>query len=698
MLSPQPLKTLHRVPITSLMLLFVFLAGAPMAQAQITRIVIDETVSPAFDGVSYGEVGQYETLRGRAFGELDPNDPRHDIITDIHLAPTNAEGKVEYMASFTLVKPIDISRSSHFMWHDVPNRGRRPTIRVPERNLGDVGLASGWQGDNSGWTEPSPDYEYAVVPVARNRDGSTVTGSVIGRISDASGLGSQPIIVYSNPMPYRPATLETESASLTTHASETMDGVIGATTTIAAADWAWAKCDQVNPFPGTPDPTQICLRTGFDSKLLYQVVFTAKDPYVLGIGFVAFREMASFFKNAMYDSEGTPNPVGGQISWVVTRGRSQSGNFLRALVQLGFNQDEADRQVYDGAWPIITGRRVSLNTRFAMPDGLLRLYEPGSEGPQWWTTWPDPARGLPAGGLLDRCTATDSCPKIFEHYGATEVWSLKLSPAWVGMSAEADIPVPPDVRQYYIPSTQHGGGRGGFSIQPPPPPRCPGVPNGRGMLPANPVPHTETENALRVHMRNWVMKGTTPPPSRWPTLRDNLLVEATKEAMGFPTIPGLPANAPTGLIKPVLDYDWGPEFNYMDGSGVPSVMPPRIKQVITMLVPKVDADGNELGGVPVVLRNAPLGTYLGWNIVAEGFHQGKNCGHVGGMIPFAETRAERLRNGDPRLSLEERYGTHEGYVRAVEVAAADAVGQGFLLEADAEALIAQAAAGDVLRR
>ena len=697
MLSPQPLKTLHQPPIKSLSLLFVFLAWGPMAQAQVKRIVIDERVSPAFDGASYGEAGQYETLRGRAFGELDPNDPRHAIITDIHLAPTNAEGKVEYMASFYLVKPIDMSRSSHLMWQDVPNRGRRSNMAVAERNLGDVGLVSGWQGDNSGWTEPSPNYEYVVVPVARNPGGSLVTGRVIGRISDASGMGSQPLIVYRNPVPYRPATLETESASLTTHASETIDGVIGATTTIAADDWAWAACDQENPFPGISDPTQICLKAGFDPKLLYQVVFTAKDPYVLGIGFVAFRDMASFFRNAARDSEGTPNPVGGQISWVISRGRSQSGNFLRAMLQLGFTLDEAGRRVYDGAWPIITGRRVSLNTRFAMPDGLMRLYEPGSEGPQWWAKWPDPARGLPASGILDRCTATDSCPKIFEHYGATEVWALKLGPAWVGMSAEADIPVPPNVRQYYIPSTQHGGGRGGFSVQPPPPPSCPGVPYGRGALPANPAPHTETVNALRLHLRNWVMNDTPPPPSRWPTLRDNMLVDATKEAMGFPTIPGLPANAPTGLIQPVFDYDWGPEFDYTDGSGVPSVMPPRIKQVVKMLVPKVDADGNELGGVPVVLRNAPLGTYLGWNIVADGFHQGKNCGHVGGMIPFVKTRAERLMNGDPRLSLEERYGTHEGYVRAVEVAAANAVSEGFLLEADAAALIAQAAASDVLR-
>jgi hypothetical protein len=167
--------------------------------------------------------------------------------------------------------------------------------------------------------------------------------------------------------------------------------------------------------------------------------------------------------------------------------------------------------------------------------------------------------------------------------------------------------------------------------------------------------------------------------------------------MGFPGIPGVPSGAPTGLINPLLDYDWGPDFNYVDGSGAPSRMPPGIKRAIRMKVPRVDPDGNELGGVPVVLRDAPLGTYLGWNVVAEGFHKGKICNYAGGMIPFAATRADRLANGDPRLSLEERYKTHEGYVEAVRTAAARAVAERFLLQDDADKLVEQAAASNVLR-
>ena len=435
---------------------------------------------------------------------------------------------------------------------------------------------------------------------------------------------------------------------------------------------------------------------------------------------------------------GTLNPLRGAIKYSITRGRSQSGNYLRGWLHLGFNQDEAGAMVHDGMWPIIAGRRIALNFRWAQPDGVLELYQAGSEGPQWWADWPDHVRHLPTRGILDRCRESHTCPRIIEHFGSAEVWALKLTPEWVGTDAKHDIPLPKNVRRYYLPSTTHGGGAGGFNSSlpgvglPATGPNCPGNNFGTGVLPANPVPHTQTVNALRVHFRNWVMHGTLPPPSVWPRLkpgerdgdddddddgghdghkgdkhdghhkRQPDLVEANKAAMGFPTIPTLRATAPeAGFINPVLDYDWGPDFDPSDASGVPTNVPPPIKQVIKMLVPRVDADGNEMGGVPVVLRDAPLGTYLGWNITAGGarpFHQDQICDYVGGMIPFAKTKAERLASGDPRLSLEERYGNLDGYVRAVSAAAANAVAQGFLLQADADALIAQAAASNVLKQ
>jgi len=690
----------------------VLLAWVAPSQARVTKLVIDNTTSPAFGGASYGSAGQYETIAGRVYGELDPNDRHNTIINDIDLAPQNAGGKVEYMATFFLVKPIDMSKSSHLLWQDVPNRGGRITLSVDSRNDGDIGLSSGWQGDNSGRTAqvpaPGNTNDYAVVPIPENPDGSPVTGIVMGRIMNVGGPDSQPIIEHSNPIPYKPLTLDTTQATLESHDHETSDGIVTGVEKIDSGDWAWASCSATNPFPGTPDPTQICMRNGFLPDKLYQLVFTSKDPYILAVGSAAFRDAASFFKYEAKDDFGTPNPVADQINWVITRGSSQSGTFIRQLIHYGFTQDEANRKVYDGAWPIIAARRIGLNFRFAKPDLVMKLYESGSEGPLWWHKFPDHARGLPPGGILDRCEASKTCPKIVEHFGAAEVWGQKLTTGWVGTNAKADIPLPKNVRRYYFASSPHGGGSGGFNANPGNPGNCSGTNYGPATFPSNPLPQRESVNAIRFHFRNWVMHGTLPPESVYPTLAKKTLVKPTKAAMGFPDIPAVLASTnpsaperdvgggPSKFLMAMMQYDWGPDLDYSENSGFHTFEPPIVTRVIEQVVPRVDADGNEIGGVPVVLLGAPLGTYLGWNITASGFHVGQVCNYQGGWIPFAKTLGERLANGDPRLSLEERYGDHDGYVAAVRAAADKAMAQGFLLEADYDKLIADAENSNVL--
>lgn len=653
----------------------------------------------------------YEQVAGRAFGELDPRLPGNAIIQDLALA-RDADGKVRYVASFVIYKPVDMSRASGLMWHDVPNRGRVYAFAPQERNLGDIMLASAWQGDNSGATVVRPKasasgMQFLQVPVARGPGGTPVTGEVLGRIVNRAGQASQPLLVQTNPVPYKPVSLDTTQARLVSRGGENMRGDVVDEVTIAPTDWAWARCDATHPFPGLPDPTQICLRNGFDPARLYQVVFTAADPYVLGIGFAAWRDVGAFFRKAAADDSGSPNPIAGAVTHSITRGVSQSGNFLRGWLHLGFNQDEAGGQVHDGMWPIIAGRRIALNFRWAQPDGVLELYQAGSEGPQWWLPHPDPVRGHPAAGILDRCAATRTCPKVIEHFGSAEVWALKLTPEWVGTDGKADLPLPDNVRRYYIASSTHGGGAGGFDSSlpgvglPKTGAVCPGNNFGVGVLPANPLPHAQTVNALRVHFRDWVMKGVSPPPSRYPTLAQGQLADASKDGIGFPTLPGLRPSVPEpDFIMPVHDYDWGPQFNAQDGSGIAANAPPRIRQVLRMLAPRVDADGNEVGGVPVVLLDAPLGTYLGWNVTAGGdmpFHKDQICNYAGGMIAFARSAQDRLASKDPRRSLQERYGSHEGYVAAVTRAAERAVAEGFLLPPDASELIQAAQASAVLR-
>ena len=686
------------------LLLWTSLALAMSAQARVTRIVIDEVQPmPALEGSA-----PYEQLAGRAFGELDPKLPLNAIIQDIELAK-DADGKARYVASFVIYKPVDAKESSGLMWHDVPNRGRIFPMAPAERKAGDVFLASAWQGDNAGNTVNKPkgtltQGQWLQLPAVRGPKGEPVTGEVLARIVNRSGPASQPLIVQTNPVPYKPQSLDTKLARLVSRGGETQSGEVIDERVIAPSDWAWAKCDAANPFPGTPDPTQICLKAGFDAQRLYQVVFTAADPLPLGMGFAAWRDVAEFFKTAKADDTGTPNPVAGQVKRSIGRGVSQSGNFLRGWLHLGFNQSETGAQVHDGLWPIIAGRRIALNFRWAQPDGVLELYQAGSEGPQWWLPHPDAVRGLPSAGILDRCTSTKTCPKIVEHFGSAEVWALKLTPEWVGTDGKADLPLPENVRRYYIASSNHGGGAGGFDTSlpgvglPKAGALCPGNNFGNAVLPINPVSHTATVNAIRWHFRQWVSQGTTPPASVYPRLSDGTLARANKADLGYPSLPGLRATLPEpDFIMPVLDYDMGPGFNAMDGSGVPSVNPPRIKQVLPMWAPKVDADGNELGGVPVPLLGAPLGTYLGWNVTANGFHKDQICNYIGGMVPFARTAQERAANKDTRPSLEERYGSHAGYVSAVRMAVEKAAKAGFLLPADAQEIVNAAQNSQVLK-
>ena len=676
-----------------------FAAWAPSSDARVTRIIIDSTVACVqFDNAVPPKCVEpnYEGLVGRAFGELDPNDPHNALITDLRdAARASPNGKAQYIASFFIVKPKaeHMSKASGLLWHDVPNRGGRITISSDLRTQWDIGISSGWQGDNAGATAvPSNAGVLAPVAPSNNEWVKTpqligTTGMIMGRIVNRTGMNGQPLNVMGNPIPYFPAA-DQSAATLTTHTKETVDGKVTVGKVIPNTDWKFCAAGQTFTTATAPTtlPVNLCLKDGFDATLLYQLVYNAKDPYVLGAGTAAFRDVGSFFRYASVDDFGTPNPIAGKINKEIIRGSSQSGNFTRHLIFLGMNEDEAGRIVAEGAWPLIAGRRVANNSRWGQPDGVLELYQMGSEGPQWWHSFPDRVRDIQPGGILDRCMSTNTCPKIVETFGGAEVFALKMTPSWVGTDPKNDIPLPDNVRRYYLPSSTHGGGNGAMNENPAATgANCPGNNWGTGTLRANPVPATQLVNRLRVALREWVLNGTEPPASVWPRMRgpnaERTLVEST--ALNFPRgIPGVDYNVfkPENFAFPILDYDWGPEFDHFNATGVPTNVPPPIGAVVKIMVPKVDQDGNELGGVPTILRDAPLGTYVGWNITSSGFHVGQVCNYVGGMVPLAKTRAQRLATTDPRPSLEERYqNSHAGYVAAVKKAADNAACQGYLL-------------------
>jgi hypothetical protein len=658
------------------------LAVAAAAEAKVTRLVIEERKSPAFDGRSFGAAGPYELLTGHIDGELDPADKLNAIVTDIALAPRNASGKIEYSATFALARPVDPAKTSGVMLYQVPNRGM-PLNFEPDA-AGDVMLISGWQGD----MPPNPGRQTIRVPVARNADGSPVTGPALATfVNMAPGSKSLSLLGGIGVLTSRPEPIDLDPAK----AHLTKHPLGGAPVAIPASDWAFADCETV-PFPGKPDPHRLCLKEGFDPAFLYQLSYGAKDPPVLGIGFAATRDINAFFRFAAKDDAGTANPLAGQIKAAIGIGFSQSGNFIRSFIHLGFNQAETGQRVWDGAESNIAGRQVALNLRFAAPGGAADEGSPGSEGVLWWEDHDDFLRHNGKAGLLDRCRATQTCPKIFDLFGASEFWGLRMSPDLVGPAAKADIPLPPEVRRYYSPGITHGGGRGGFALYATRPALSV---NGACVLPDNPNPSTDTTRALTLALIDWVVKGAEPPPSRYPQLAKGELVSPTAAAMGFPAIPGAPR--PDGKINPLVDYDFGPSFNANDMSGVMSLQPPLRRGAFPSVVPRVDSDGNELGGVPSVLRQVPLGTYLGWNETASGYYKGDGCGFTGGYIPFAATKAERLERGDPRPSLEERYKSHDDYVARVRAAAAKLVEGRFLLAQDADRIVREADESAILR-
>jgi hypothetical protein len=651
-----------------------FLVVATPGQAQITRLVVDHTETLGPDG--------YEKLTGHAYGELDPTLPLNAIITDLEFAPRNARGMIEYVATFTVVKPADMADASGVLLYLVPNRGRINLtgggFLADARRKGHVLVASGWQGD----LDPADGRETLSVPVARNPDGSSITGPVLARFSDMpANTTTLPIRRGGVTGTADPATLDTSEATLTRRASE--DGEV---IPLRSADWAFADCSS-RPFPGTPDPRKICIKSGFDPSYLYEVVYTARDPKVHGIGFAATRDLNSYLRYGSQDDAGTPNLLGGKIAWTVSQGNSQSGTFLRSFIHLGFNQDAAGRIVFDGSNPNIAQRLLAMNIRFAAPSGGAAMYEAGSDGVVWWGDYTDEARRHPSAGLLDRCRATETCPKIMETFGSAEFYHLRASPALVGTRADTDIPLPSNVRRYFFPGVRHGGGPGGFDPDAHPEACC--------GLTSNPNPSSDTLRALQTALVDWVVSGTLPPPSQYPRLDRGELASPTRVAMGFPSIPGVPL--PDGLLNPFYQYDFGIEFRYNDLSGVITIQPPPIRQILPTVVPKVDADGNEKAGVASVLHQVPLGTYTGWNTVASGFYAGRIRNNAGAFIPFAKTKTERVASGDPRPSLEERYGTHDQYVAQVRGAAERLVRGRYLLRDDADRLVAQADASEVLR-
>jgi hypothetical protein len=621
-----------------------------------------ESIQPAFGGAEFGRVGRYEKITGRIRGGADPGHPLNAGIVNLGKAPRNGAGMVEYAVDFCLLKPADMRRHNGRILYDVLNRGNKLAVAFLNDARGGNGLAdaadaghgflmrkgyvilwSAWQGD----VAPGEGRMLASFPIATD-DAAPITA--MNRDEFIFNHTHNPAAA---PLSYPAATMDQDRATLTVRQREKDPRVA-----IPSTQWRYLSAIKV----------EISRPAEMDAGAIYEFIYPARDPIVMGLGFAAIRDVVAFFRHQAADHDGQPNPLrsganGPGISHVYAFGASQSGRFLRDYLWQGFNEDLNGGKVFDGVVAAIAGsRKTFTNFAFAQPGRFSCQHEdhltPGDQFPFTYNTRLDPLSGR-TDGILERCRKSNTCPKVIHVDSSGEFWQGRGSLV-VADEKGRDISIPDEVRVYLLTGTQHGGGLATplFPFR---------------QHPGNPVESSAALRAMLVALDQWVSAGREPPPSRYPRAGDGTLVPALPQAaMGFPAIPGLTYS---GLHNELCEVDYG-------------VQPPRPVpgHDYAVMVPKVDPDGNEIGGIRLPDLAAPLGTYTGWNPRRAGFADGELC-LLGSYIPFATTKAERVAAGDPRPSLEERYPSHDAYVEAVASAAHELREARLLLDEDVERYI-----------
>jgi len=656
----------------------LLLVAASAADARITKLTIVAKESPTFGGHTFPGVGQYEKLVGKAYGELDPNDPKNAVIVDIKLAPRNARGKVEYAFDFYILKPIDLSKGNHKVMYEPPNRGRKthaslnrgagsndPGSATNPQELANLflpprGYTMVWSGwDFSAGTDSAGNTTTITLPVAKNPDGTAITGPSYEYIVTGD-------TAYD--LNYAAATLDQAKATLTHRLR--LDDV---PQVVPASGWAYdAKGTSIHLMPQG---------TRFTQGDIYEFSYIAKDPTVNGVGFAAVRDFNAFLRYEKADDGGTANPMAGDITRMYTEVQSQPGRMLNDFRTLGFNQAENGKIVFDGMlqW-IAAADGINMNSRFSQPGRTERnrqdqLYAEGVF-PFANQRLKDPITGKTA-GRYDACTKTNTCPLAMEIYSANEYWVKGASLFHTDPTGKMDLPDHPMTRLYFISSMQHGTGNGDAK--------------GACQQFGNPLDSGPVQRALWEALDQWSTKGTAPPPSMVPRLADGTLVAPTpQQTQGFPKIPGVTY---TGLKSTRYLLNYGPRYYE---TGIMSVNPPVITPpmfdnpkngaIYPTFVPKTDADGNDIAGVRLPDVRVPLATYTGWSL-RSGAQANDGCEGTGQMIAFSKTKAERLAAGDPRPSIEERYASADVYSAAAKQAIDDLIARRYMLREDADAYL-----------
>ena len=679
-------------------------APAPPAGARVVRMEVERT-TPYAGGREFGDAGRFERLDGTVRMEVDPDDPLNAVIVNLDRAPRNDRGLVEFSAPFFIIKPVDMARGNGKLLYGINNRGNAielgfhtfpslPPGSGPDDGdglffrLGYTLVDAGWAGD----VVTTATRLGANLPVAAQADGSPIVSRI--RIEYSSDLAQQPAGaagLYTVPLKGngRFVSYETADTGAGRSTLTVRDAIDGERRPVAGDRWAFGTCPS-GEASLAPSTTDLCLFDGFDPDKVYELIYPAKNPWVMGLGYAVTRDVASFLRYETADDAGTPNPLAADAGATGIRrayglGISSTGMYLRDWLYLGFNEDEAHRQVFDAVRIHIPGsHRLFANVEFADPNIYSRQdrtpdFTSQSYPPLTYAVTTDPVTNV-RDGILKR-PATD--PLVFHVDTSNEFWQMKAS-LNVHDGRGDPVPIPDNVRLYLLASHPHGGAAG-VGARPTGRGACAYVTNTyRSAAPAM--------RALLVALDDWADRGIEPPASAYPDVRRGTLATVDEVARTFPAIPGVafPTRA-NGLDA----LDFGPMFG--SGGGRQTVLPPTRGGSYQVLVPTTDRDGHDVAGIHTVDVAAPVGTNTGWNLLAPGPRGRDLCSLTGSFFPFARTRAERLAGGDPRLSLEERYGDHAGFVAAVRDAADESVARRLLLSEDAEVLVEMAEESDVLR-
>ena len=658
--------------LTCVLALIAFFASS--ADAHVTRVEILSRADIQ-DGRAFGLAGAYERITGRVYFAINPENIHNRQIVDLDKAPRNAHGEVEFSADLYLFKPKDMAKGNNAVLFEVSNRGGKGILRLvnggnssdPNAEFGDgfllrEGYTIAWLGWQFDVADQGQNLRLAA-PVVHDPGGKEIRGLVRSDFTPSEKRDDMPLghILLG---PGGGKSYPVDDPASPKNVLTVRDTPGGARQVIPRRQWSFAHSVEGQL---VADPHFIHLDGGFLPGKIYEAIYEAKDPVVVGAGLAAVRDFLSYLK---YDPQATA-----PVRRVYAVGISQSGRFLRHFLYQDFNADEQGRPVVDGVIAHVAGAgRGSFNHRFAQPSRdaqpLSSFFFPTDLFPYTDLPETDPETGETA-GLLDAASRSHTAPKIFFTNTSYEYWGRSASLIHTSAEGLKDAAPGENARIYFLAGLQH------FSAAFPPRTTTTGSPEFTAQQRHNPNPVQWFWRALITD--TWVKDGTPPPPNIYPKIADGTLVPLSKWT--FPRIPGV--NTPHEMNL-AYHLDFGSQWR----SGIISNEPPKVGRPFPVLVPQTDADGNDLGGVRLPELQVPLATYTSWNLRDPSIgSSGLRLSFLGSFLPFARTASDQEASGDPRPSVAERYASREQYMGKFAEAAMNLIKDRFLLREDLPAVL-----------